>query len=688
IRFYLHKTGKYKSGILLQVTELRPSENVSTEILWSYNDHGDQWVREVIILPNITHRYFIHFEARKGLRYMSDIAIDDVSLSPECFGLNIPPEELNDYNYWNPMGGPDARRETHVDFKNKTYYEITTCNAKGRFGPTPSDCTKTYNATKVSIKVVHEPGLTEYKNGWYHMMHTILFDVSNYFFSFILTGASGGKGGSAVGSSRGAMVRTVVELRKGQEIFMLVGQEGTNSCVKSLGFQANSSCHSDKIIGTGIRGVLSMDINDTIAGGGGGLGLGRFSVDNVKQHGQAINMSRPPFTGRMYSAKSAGAGGGWSMYPGLLEAGHKQMMGSSLQAGGIGGKACYNSTDQRGDGGFGGGGGGCRYGGGGGGYSGGDAPSINTTNGEGGYSYLDPSKAVPNLSEAHSGYNAGPGYVLIIPAIDGCECDYRCIALDAKRSEVTCICPKSWRLGEDMKTCIHNRYQQRATGIMSRKILSGADLQLDRLRIASDSMMTEYNPNYEFGGVVYTLKDLKDIPREQLRLVVPTSSDYLIPNHTTPTTPDQIESTSSVEKLLPDNSDNWETSFIMPHSRSTQPLLMDNNKEDDGATSVDKLLAIDNSKPNQKISPVSLPNNVLNHCNHNNNLKSECTLKSGVSLDAAALAKQAMTPSQNKKYANINTGDSITSNGILQNDPFSNHVGNNQKYLNEAEINC
>lgn len=51
-------------------------------------------------------------------------------------------------------------------------------------------------------------------------------------------------------------------------------------------------------------------------------------------------------------------------------------------------------------------------------------------------------------------------------------------------------------------------------------MLPGADVQLDRLRgVVSDSMMTEYNPNYEFGGVVYTLKDLKDIPREQLRLV-------------------------------------------------------------------------------------------------------------------------------------------------------------------------
>lgn len=65
--------------------------------------------------------------------------------------------------------------------------------------------------------------------------------------------------------------------------------------------------------------------------------------------------------------------------------------------------------------------------------------------------------------------------------------------------------------------------------------------------------------------------------------VVPTSSDYLIPNHTNN---NQMESTSSVEKLLPDNSDNWETSFILPHSRSTQPLLMERDKEEDGAASV------------------------------------------------------------------------------------------------------
>lgn len=42
-----------------------------------------------------------------------------------------------------------------------------------------------------------------------------------------------------------------------------------------------------------------------IAAGGGGLGLGHF-VDTGLQHGQAINMSRPPVTGNMYGPDSAG----------------------------------------------------------------------------------------------------------------------------------------------------------------------------------------------------------------------------------------------------------------------------------------------------------------------------------------------------------------------------------------------
>lgn len=59
IRFYLHQTGKHKSGMLLQVTELRPNYNASTDLIWSYKDYGDRWVRQSFILPNLTHRYLL-----------------------------------------------------------------------------------------------------------------------------------------------------------------------------------------------------------------------------------------------------------------------------------------------------------------------------------------------------------------------------------------------------------------------------------------------------------------------------------------------------------------------------------------------------------------------------------------------------------------------------------------------------
>lgn len=71
-----------------------------------------------------------------------------------------------------------------------------------------------------------------------------------------------------------------------------------------------------------------------------------------------------------------------------------------------------------------------------------------------------------------------------------------------------------------------NKYQQKKVAILRRKVISGngtgtgTDLQLSRLRVGyTDNIMTEYNPNYEFGGGTYRLRDLKDIPRDNLRLV-------------------------------------------------------------------------------------------------------------------------------------------------------------------------
>ena len=51
-------------------------------------------------------------------------------------------------------------------------------------------------------------------------------------------------------------------------------------------------------------------------------------------------------------------------------------------------------------------------------------------------------------------------------------------------------------------------------------LLSGSstDVQLSRLR-NGHNIITEYNPNYEFGGSTCTLQDLREVPREKLTLI-------------------------------------------------------------------------------------------------------------------------------------------------------------------------
>lgn len=69
-------------------------------------------------------------------------------------------------------------------------------------------------------------------------------------------------------------------------------------------------------------------------------------------------------------------------------------------------------------------------------------------------SYIGMSRTVPEFSHVYAGANSGSGSVIIIPAIEGCGCDYRCVALDEFRSLVACICPEGWRLsGENQTLC-------------------------------------------------------------------------------------------------------------------------------------------------------------------------------------------------------------------------------------------
>lgn len=204
-----------------------------------------------------------------------------------------------------------------------------------------------------------------------------------------------------------------------------------------------------------------------MAGGGGGLGIGQY-LDEDFQHGQKSNPGRSSTTGQIHGEMvnkiTAGPGGGWRA---KADQALDPRFGAALLQGGRGGHSCFveilnngSSTNRHGQGGFGGGGGGCNTGGGGGGYSGGDV-FLNVSNGEGGTSFISNSRSLKEFNSVYEGANSGSGSVIIIAAIEGCGCDYRCVALDEYRTSVRCICPEGWRLRKDNNTACESKLLQR-----------------------------------------------------------------------------------------------------------------------------------------------------------------------------------------------------------------------------------
>lgn len=461
--------------------------------------------------------------------------------------------------------------------------KITTCGATGRYGPTRKQCAREYNKTEIQHEILStfsnlsiSDNSTEFNNQNYQKWTA----PRGGFYTLVAMGARGGRGSGGMGSTLGAVVRGVIELEKGETLFFLIGQPGSDACTKSLGRSSNPC---GKIANTGnespisgmssfIREVKNIELTNgggggggatyiftatstgelqplLVAAGGGGLGFGQF-VDDGTQHGHGPYIEKNPGFDIIAADKSGGGGGGWNSSS-THDLRSLSVGMSLIKGGGVGGVGCHQKNQTHGDGGFGGGGGGCRTGGGGGGYVGGKTGVTTSLNGEGGYSYVS---AILLHSTFRTGYNQGPGEVFIIPAISGCGCDFRCVAVDRHLSETRCLCPPGWQLGNDSRSCIpdeldqsqqtikfvliamflmmifaiaglslvlYNRYQNRKALIRRRQVMFGNGTELTTLNAVSDHMMTEFNPNYEFAGNLYSIKDLPQIPRDTISCIKP-----------------------------------------------------------------------------------------------------------------------------------------------------------------------
>ncbi|TRY72569.1 hypothetical protein TCAL_00190 [Tigriopus californicus] len=241
----------------------------------------------------------------------------------------------------------------------------------------------------------------------------------------------------------------------------------------------------------------------------------------------------------------------------------------------MGGLRCSPKSHQYG--GFGGGGAGCKGGGGGGGFVGGKGGDNDTQNGEGGWSYFNSEAVVKILSPSSAFRNApargdipstwkhrGAGQVQIIEALPDRYCHTNCssfgavcMTFDPEEDIRGCVCPNGIILTHSglcsdeipmyaviayaIGCCLafimvafccrvlYMQYQRQHSKDLRRKMLAsnggGPDSQLHRIRAMTgmngngDMLLTEYNPNYEFGGGTFTLQDLLEIPRENLRIV-------------------------------------------------------------------------------------------------------------------------------------------------------------------------
>ncbi|XP_070151129.1 ALK tyrosine kinase receptor isoform X2 [Polyergus mexicanus] len=583
IRFFYHKYGAHSGSLGLYLVQVKPFGNQTIRLWWSFKTNSDVWNNEAVALPDIRYRFFLQFEASRGITSTGDIAIDDISLSRECFAIGVPPDVVGKFNYFNPDIEFERVPPTHPSFINTTtVIRITACGATGRTGPTIEECAEEHNSTDVELVVPSSISDQESKLPIFNSNGVQRWTAPRgEYYTLISVGARGGRGSDGLGNALGALARGVIELQKGDQLYFIVGQAGIDACLKNLGMktvncQLPGQSHEASVShGTAskVREVKKVEFKNgggggggatvifvlrangelepiLIAGGGGGLGLNPLTKDGL-QHGRGpVPADKLPSPPSVTSKDLGGFGGSWDCLW-TNNSNQQNSAGMPLIRGGLGGFGCESGDQGYGNGGFGGGGGGCQTGGGGGGYVGGITGHKDSGNGEGGYSYA--SRKLANIYfKAAAHY--GSGEILIIPAVSGCGCDYRCVALDRYMNETKCLCPQGWLLSNDSKSCImaddskdaqktymiplivviiglfaiigiclisYKRYKNQQELLHRRQVMFGNGTELTALRAVSDTMMTEFNPNYEFAGNLYSFKDLPQIPRDNITLVKP-----------------------------------------------------------------------------------------------------------------------------------------------------------------------
>ncbi|XP_070787408.1 leukocyte tyrosine kinase receptor [Pituophis catenifer annectens] len=573
VQFSAYVFGHYNGSISFTVQENEGVTNGSAALqIWeksgSWSDH---WFLITLEMPSLQNSFHLELLANWGWNSQADIAVDNITFGLDCFSNGRKQSHTDgeqhysltidrlDERLFNPLEEPLLLGETPVNL-----WWFTACGASGPRGPTQAQCDSAYHTTNVSVTVEKEGHLRGVQI--WKVPASNRYTISAY-------GAAGGKGAKNHNKrSHGIFISANFQLEKDELLYMLVGQQGEDACLR-INYHTKQIClgESSEIEeeykkakgltewagGGGGGGGATYVFRQKdgafepllVAAGGGGkayLKAQESSLDDAFLEQYVNSSAIPGVSGR---TGAAGGGGGWegiTQFP---------WAGKSLLEGGEGGEACQQALEKlqwATSGGFGGGGGACTSGGGGGGYKGGHASETDdiTADGQHGESFVNP---IGEIFLSPLAVMESHGEVVIEVYVNCSHCQSGICKQEPGSHLPVCICSAGAILANDNVSCtvirepipeerlplpflltvvsvivvlvmiltcgslsiVYHRKKKMLEG--TRAHLQNPDYNLSKIR--TSTIMTDYNPNYSFAGKTASLSELKEIPRKNISLL-------------------------------------------------------------------------------------------------------------------------------------------------------------------------
>ncbi|CAG2188767.1 ALK [Mytilus edulis] len=181
VHFHYYMYGGYVSKLVLKLVplnddDLKPCEEKNRVILFDkFKDQGQKWHFAAVDIKNITKRFKLHFIGYIGFSKQSDIALDDISLSPSCFGgkkdfnITVTPKcMVSEWSDWTESdlkgvsyrignitrSSENEKCRKHGQVQYAKVYSFGSCGYHGPTGPTQFKCDSAYKSSSVKVKVI------------------------------------------------------------------------------------------------------------------------------------------------------------------------------------------------------------------------------------------------------------------------------------------------------------------------------------------------------------------------------------------------------------------------------------------------------------------------------------------------------------------------------------------------------